>query len=183
LETTFFIIAQVLGICALIIFCSGIQIKEKNDILKRFAISSIFKILQYLFLGAFTGVAMFTIVLAKNLSFYSYEKKTGNRSVAMLIFFVIVSIILGILTYTSIFSVLPIITTTIGTYTLWQRRASVTRAGVIAGAMMLIVYNFYVSAYTGVLGGVVVIVSTIYSIWKNDIKKSEGKEVSQSEAA
>ena len=161
-----FALAQVFGVMKLIIFCLGIQTKQKKDILKFQAIANVFAVLQYFLLGAYTGAVIFAISIIRAITFYQCEKKHSKNSVALLITFLMISLFFGAVAYQNIFSILPIATSIVITYSIWQKRSIVTKIGIITCSVIFIVYNIHTQAYAALLTNIVVIISTLISIFR-----------------
>ena len=70
-----FIIAQIIGILALIILMLSFQKNEKKLLLKYQTTSSFLYAIQYIFLGAYTGSLMNLTCMVRNFIFNKYNNK------------------------------------------------------------------------------------------------------------
>lgn len=167
------IIAQVVGILAIITFALSPHQKKKKKILTVQLISSVLYALQYLLLGAFSAVATNIIGAVKNWVFYLYAKKDKEIPIAILCIYIIILLISGIFTYTNIFSIFPIILSILYAYGVWQSNLKVFRIISVFGAVCWIIYNFAVGAYVSAIGNIVQLISAIIAVVRIDIIKKE----------
>lgn len=165
------IIAQIVGVLAIIFFALSPQQKNKKRILIFQLISSILYALQYMFLGAFSAVATNLIGAVKNLSFYMYTKKDKDIPIAMLYIYIIIIVVFGVLTFSNILSVLPIILSVIFTYGTWQSNLKIYRIIALVTSVIWLIYNLGVGAYVSGIGNIFQITSAIIAIVRLDIIK------------
>lgn len=165
------IIAQVVGILAITFFTLSPQQKSKRKILVFQLISSVLYALQYFILSAFSAGIINIIGAVKEFCFYLYAKKEKDIPVKILLIYIIVVIISGILTYTDIFSVMPILLTILSTYGIWQKNLKKYRILVVVATIFWIIYNLVVGAYVNVIGNLFQLGSAIIAIIRLDIIK------------
>jgi len=159
-----FILANTIGVFAIIIWVLSIQNKNKKEILIYQIVANILYGLQYFLLNAYSASIMDFISGFRCLSFYSEEKKHGKISNYSLLFFTILTIILGIFTYNGAISLLPIIASLIYMYSLWQNNLNTTRYLFIITGFVWLCYNINVGAYINIIGNSFEIISGIISI-------------------
>lgn len=167
------VVAQIVGILAIIVFSLSPQQKTKVRVLIFQLTSSILYALQYLFLGAYSAVATNTIGAAKNWIFYKYANKNKEIPIILLIIYIIIIIIVisGILTYTNIFSIFPIFLSILYAYGTWQSNLKIYRAISVFGALCWIIYNFSVAAYVSAIGNIIQLISAIVAVIRLDLMK------------
>ena len=102
-----FIIAQIIGILALIILMLSFQKNEKKLLLKYQIISSFLYALQYVFLGAYTGSLMNLTCMVRNFIFNKYNNK--KVPIHWLIIIVILMIVFLLISYIRTISLLPML--------------------------------------------------------------------------
>lgn len=158
-----FIFAQILGILAIICWISSIQQKSKEKILIYQMVANALYTFQYFLLGAFAAASMNLTSVVRCLIFYNNEKKQHHTTHSFYIFIIII-LILGILTYSSPISLIPIVITIAYTYSVWQSNLKRTRIIFIIAAIFWIYYNLKVGAYISVVGNSLEIISGIISM-------------------
>ncbi len=158
------IISQIAGAIALIFWVTSIQHKKQDTILFYQALANAFYTLQYCLLGVFTAASMnFSSVL--RCSLFSYKRKNNQDiPVFWLIFFMLLIIILGFVTYDGIISLIPIIITLFYTLSSWLKESKWLRIVFIIAAIIWIYYNFTVHAYISIVGNLLEILSGIISL-------------------
>lgn len=170
------VIAQVVGISAMITFAIVPHQKTRGRSLAFQLLSSILYAMQYLLLGAFSAVASNIIGAIKNYVFYIYVKKNKDIPISILVIYILILLISGILTYTNMLSIFPIVLSIMYAYGAWQSNLRIYRIISVFGAALWIIYNFSVGAYIGVIGNVMQFISAIIAIVRLDIIKKEETE-------
>lgn len=96
--------------------------------------------------------------------FYYDSKKDNVTSVYSLLFFLISIVILGALTFTSTFNLIPIIIAFAYSYAIWQKNMQLNRIVFILAGLTWIYYNYQVGAYVNIAGNVLEVVSGIIAL-------------------
>lgn len=160
-----YITSQVLVIVYYIIYSSTYHLKDTNKILKFGIIATIINAISYIFLNAYTGMAMCIVAIIRNLLFTKDKKNTRN-----LIIIIILTILCSILTFDSYFCLFNIIATMIYTYALWQKNTKVYKLlGIIVNGLMVI-YDVYLKSIFGVILVAISFISSIIG-YLMEIKK------------
>lgn len=170
------ILAQIVGIVAILFFALSPQQKTKGKVLIFQAISSILYAMQYVLLGAFSAVATNLIGLAKNLVFYRYAKDNKDIPVMALGIYSGFIIVFGFFTYTNLISVIPVVLSLVYAYGIWQTNLRIYRGIAVIGAIVWIIYNLAVGAYVSALGNAFQFVSAVIAVCRLDIRKGENHE-------
>lgn len=170
------ILAQIVGIAAILFFALSPQQKTKGKVLIFQSISSILYALQYVLLGAFSAVATNLIGLVKNLVFYHYARDNKDIPVIALGIYGSFIIIFGFLTYTSPISIIPVVLSLVYAYGIWQMNLKIYRGISVVGAIVWIIYNLVVGAYVSAMGNAFQFASAVISVWRLDIRKGEDYE-------
>ena len=89
-------------------------------------ISDVLWALQYIMLGAYSGAAIAVIGIFREIVFYNNDKKWA-RSRLWLLFFICVSVLSGILTFKSVFSLLPMVASVLSILGFWRKSPSLSR--------------------------------------------------------
>ena len=158
------ILAQVFGILALAVMFFSYQKKSKKDFLILQIFMNVFFALQYFVLNAYSALASSITSIVRSSLFYKFEKQNKKVHIGFLILFELIILLLGILTYTGIYSIIPIIIAMSYTYGTWQKKLTTTyKIGTVA-AVLWIFYNFIVGAYASVFGSVIELLASIFGL-------------------
>lgn len=112
--------------------------------------------IHYMLLGAWAGFGVVCIAVIRNVLFLIQQKiKVLDKYVIddwiLLIALLSVSLMTGVLTYDSIFSLFTIVSSMVFTISLWQKNNMVYKIlGIIASALGL-VYLIYISSILGII--------------------------------
>lgn len=149
--TFYFIIAQIIGLFALIVLIISFNKNKNEDLLKYQIISSLLFGLQYLLLNAITGFFMNVLCMIRNIIFSRYKKVP----IYYLIIIIILMIVLGLLSYQDIYSILPIIAVVLYSIALYKGQNKVIRIIELISCSLFIVYNIKVGAYIGLISTII----------------------------
>lgn len=114
-------LAQVLGFFGLLAMVIALFQKSKSKMLFWIIFNCIFFSLEYLFLGAFVGMGSNIVALGRT---YLFKKKDEDKRFDSIWIYIIVMVlytIIGIVTYDSLISLMPIVAEYIYATALWQK--------------------------------------------------------------
>ena len=141
-------------------------------------------ITHYILLGfsegsdAFTGAALNFIGLSRSIVFINNDKKWAKSSF-WLIFFIIVSVIAGILTWKSLYSFLPPMAMILTTISYWMKDETKIRLITFPSSPCWLVFNVITHSTAGVVTECIVMSSLVIAIIRYDILK-KGKAKNES---
>ena len=164
-----FIIAQIIGILALIILMLSFQKNEKKLLLKYQIISSFLYALQYVFLGAYTGSLMNLTCMVRNFIFNKYNNK--KVPIHWLIIIVILMIVFLLISYIRTISLLPMLAVVLYSIAVWYGNLKLIRCTEVISCTLFIVYNIRVLAITGLIAIMIELIAALIAIYRFDIKK------------
>lgn len=165
-----FILAQLLGVIALIILVISFQKDDRKSLLKHQIFSSIFFALQYLCLNAITGFLMSIMTAIRNLIFSKYNNKVP---IIYLTIILISMIVLSIISFDGIISILPTTAVIIYSIAVWYGKLKFIRIIEVISCTLFIIYNIKVLAISGLVSCLIELTSAIVAIYKFDIKKNK----------
>ena len=169
-----FILAQILGILAVVFNIVVVHFNSKEKILIYMAISNLVVAIQFFLLNAITGGIVSLINVIRCIVFYIYKKENKKPSLFVLIIFELIVVISGIFSWQNIWSILPIIATATYTYGIWQDDVlKIKYISAITGGEWAL-YDIIVRAYVGVIQGIIQVISSIIAIVR--YKKIEVKK-------
>ena len=168
-----FIIAQTIGFIAFFFSLLAYHKNKKEKILGNMIISNSLNLIHYVLLGALSGGAIKVIAILRDITIISKNKYKILSSKLVLSLFVISYIVIGIVFYSSIWSILPILSALIYTIPLWNGNELVIKKAAYLSRILWLVYNIVVLSISGIVADTVFIISTFIA-YKNS-KKSTAK--------
>lgn len=160
-------LAQIIGCLAVSIWTLSIQNKDRKNILKFQTVANLLYTLEYSLLGAYSAASM---NLTSTFRCYIFSKKEKDLNKLTLLF-ILIMIILGILTYSGLISIIPIIITIFYTISSKFKNANYNRVTVLISAFIWIYYNYKVGAYIGIIGNLLEITSGVIALTRYNVKK------------
>lgn len=164
-----FIIAQILGLFALIVLIISFNKNKKKDLLKLQILSSLLFGLQYLFLNAITGFLMNILCMIRNIIFSKYKKVP----IYYLIIIIILMICLGLTSYQDIYSILPMIAVILYSISLYIGKTKIIRIIELISCSLFIIYNIKVEAYIGLISTIIEFIGCLIILILKDITRKE----------
>lgn len=165
--TLSYVLSQVFIILNYIFLIITYQLKDRKKILL-FNIASLSSAgLSYVFLSAYTGLAMVFVSIIRNIVLIINEKKNGiSKSVTVneiLILFVIysITIVLSVITFNGYLSLMSVAATMLYTYSVWQKNTKVYKWLGVPVSLCWIAYNIYISSLFGIILETVLMTSAI----------------------
>lgn len=117
-----------------------------------------------MFLQAYTGCITIIISIIRNI--IALKKKNKNENIILAIF-IILYIVMGIITYNSIFSILPIIASIIYVIGIWNGNENIIRKTGLINMYLWLIYSISTFAVAGAIQNIILIISTHIAIRNN----------------
>lgn len=163
-------IFSILAFMALIL---SICIKDRKKSLGVQSLNCLFEAIYSFIINAFTGAFLSIINFIRTFIFMQSVKIKRNIYVFILIMFESIIVLNCIYTWNGIISLLPTIGSIIRTYCLWQSNMKLVRiSGITTGILYGLYYSYYQSWFI-VAGDIILLITSIISIYKYDIKKED----------
>lgn len=150
-----FVLAQIFGFLAWLCLLISYYRKNTNKILFLHIFSIVFYLLNYLLLGAWSGLFIIVLELLRDSLYYKTDKDN-------LIFLITIPfyILLSIFAWGDYIEIIPIIASVLEGFTLTKKKNIVVPGAIIVYAMW-IVYDLNVASYSGVLTDILIVFSNI----------------------
>lgn len=138
--------------------------------------------ISYIFLSAYSGLAMAIIAIIRNIIFIIDEKKNGKsnkngaKDYIILAVLYAISIISAIFTYNGILSMMSVVATMLYTYSVWQKSTKVYKILGLPIGIIWLIYNIYIMSIFGIIMEVVLAISAIIGYIKETKKKNMNLE-------
>jgi len=142
-----FWLAQIIAVLICIVSSVSYLSKRKDTYLAEQFLVNVLYCLQYIILGAISGAISNAVSLVKYIVFYFNAKRDRKNSKWQVVFFCLISVILGCFALNEWYSIIPIITSVIFTFAIWQDNPIVLRVIVIICNILWIIFNIVVGAY------------------------------------
>lgn len=142
-------------------------LKDKRKIVIVSGLSIVFNMLAFVFLGAWTGLAMCVVAALRNVYILWDEKHHGKREKLERRDYVFLAVVyLGIIlatipTYEGLLSLLSVFATSVYTYSIWQKRTLVYKFCGLPVGVLWIAYNAYIGSIFGVILESVLLVASV----------------------
>lgn len=164
-----FILAQLIGIIAIVFLVISFQINDKDKLLKFQIFSSFLNFFQYLLLGGITGALMNLVAGVRNIVF----KRYGDKKIPLyvLVFFIVLITFLSSLSYSSDISLIPMLAVLNYSYALWTGDLRLIRLLNVFSSSLFCVYDVFVFSIAGFILHIVEFGSALVGIYKFDFKK------------
>ena len=129
-------------------------------------VSFFFKSIHYYLLGGLSGFLTSIISMIRNITF---AKLKSNKIWTIL--FILVYIIIGVFTFSTLGSIFPIIATIFYTIIVSKNNPLYLRIGMLITSVLWFFYNIYIISYAGIITQIVIIIFNVIAIIKLDKKK------------
>ena len=179
-----YILSQIFTIIMYALLALTYYAKDRKTVLSLSFLSIITNSLEYVFLNAYSGMAMCILALIRNIIFLIDEKKNGKREknnakdICILVVLYIIAVIFAIFTYEGFFSLLSVFATVIYTYSVWQKKTKIYKLCGIPIGVLWILYNAYVKSIFGIILEAVLLICSItgYIIEVKEKKVKDSKQ-------
>ena len=164
-----FYIAQGIGFIGMAVVFWSFQQNDKRKFLWIQASANAIITLHFIFLGAFTGMGMNFIAIPRNLILA--QKHNKRRKFLLTAAFIAAFVTLGIITWESEFSLLPICAISISTIGFSLEKPRHIRLMSLPVASLWLIYNIIVFSVAGALTESFCLCSILIAIFRFDILK------------
>ena len=165
-----YILSQVFALLATIFIGCTYFVNDKTKVLILCLLYCVFYGTHYLLLGAMTGFLVTLISFIRNIIFYINSKKRRKNSKIILGSLILISIISGIFSYKSIFSIITIIASIISTYSVWQDNVKLYKILALPVGLCYLLYGIYINSYASIITEGILLITVIVGITKMYIK-------------
>jgi len=171
-----YILSQVFIIISYLFLMLSYQAKTRKTILTYSFISLIANGISYVFLQAYTGLAMCFVALLRNIIFMIDEKRNGKsdkiskKDIIILAVLYLISLLSTVYTYDGFLSLLSVFATMLYTYSVWQKKTTIYKILGLPIGILWIAYNIYIMSIFGIILETILTISAIYGYYKEKKK-------------
>lgn len=167
-----YLISQLLVIIAYIICGIAFLQKNKTKILILVSIFNALILIQYSLLNATMGMIANAINILRNFIFIINLKLNKPNSKILLILFLLSTIALALIFYTTPIDIFPCIITLISTFSYWINNTKVLRICNVFCSLSYIIYALPLKSYTTIIAETYLIITTIIGYIKHEKNNS-----------
>lgn len=158
------IIANVIGVLAIALGFLSYQTKSRKGVLALQTLTTVTFTVHYLLLGAYSGMLMNVVGIARNIFYYNKDKKFFSWRWWPVVFAVIAAA-LGILAWEDWYSVFVVVGITINTVCM-SLSAQNIRKSILVTSPMVLIYDVFAKSVSGAVYEAVAIVSAAIGIYR-----------------
>lgn len=162
------IIIQALGGLGVIASIIAFQTKKHNQILWFKTLNEFLFAIQYVLLGAYTGMAMNLVGCVRNIIFTKQVEKNKKTTLSAIILCVMFTVF-GIATWQGFKSLLIVLAKVLSTVAYSNKNTTFVRAVILFTSICWLIYNAYVFSIAGVLCEAFTIISVMVGMIRFDI--------------
>jgi len=155
-----YILSQIIEVLALITALISYHLKTKKQIFKGMCISAILDIVHYLLLNAYSGFFTKLLALIRNVFILKKDDNEKLNKKIYLVVFILLTIVLGILTFNDIYSILPFIAAIIYLIVVWNGSELQIKKIAFLCYFLWIIYNISVLSVMGIISNIIALIST-----------------------
>jgi len=169
-----FVVAQIFGVIGIILSVLSMQMKTKKNIMLMLLGLNLASALNFLFLDSFSGSLVCFFAVFETLINYLFDSRKKKVPIAVIVFYVIVNIALGVSTFTGWIDVLPIICALLYCATVCVKQEPTIRKLMFGNQTIWLIYDLIVKAYFFGVSNVLTLISIIVSMVRfGDFKKQK----------
>ena len=161
-----YIVSQIFALICFLFDLIAVQRKKKTELLKMDTAAAFCSFLHYAFLGAWPGMVNKIITTVRN-AIATYEAKHNRKSHNLLpIIFIVLYICLGVFTFDSFFSLLPMLAATLYTVVIYTGDVAKIRYVYVVTNLIWLIYNIFVFSIVGIVAHVVLVINGLVAIYR-----------------
>ena len=164
---------MIFSVLAFLFLVISLCIKDRKKSLVVQSLNCLCEALYNFVISAYTGAILGLINFIRSYIYISKDKINKVIYIVILIFFESIIIINCVMTWQGFISIFPTIGSFIRTYCLWQSNMKLIRLSGITTGVFYGIYYLYYQSFFMVLGDIILIITGIYTIWVNDIRKKK----------
>lgn len=165
------IAAWIFGFGAMIALFSIYQQKSRKRLLIAKLSADIFWVAHYLCLGGAAGMIPNFIGIFRELVFINRKEKNWASLPFWPILFILLGQVMGILSFSSFFDLLPLTASAFVTVSLWIKNPRLTKIISAPVSLAFMIYDIHIGSYIGIVNESIAIGSIIISFAKEFIEK------------
>lgn len=168
-----FWVAQFFGILVIISNVIAMQINNRKRILFCCVLANIFASINFYLLKSYSGAIICLFAVFQTIINNFFEKKEKDVPKLLIVIYIMISIILGSVTFNTYLDIMPIMCLILFTIMILQKKESNIRKIALINIILWIVYDFSCKAYTEGISDLITMIPIIIGIYRFDIKNKK----------
>lgn len=126
--------------------------------------------IAYIFLSAWTGIAMNIISLLRNIIFFlvaKYAAKNKTLNYLQLLLILLLMGVCAVFTYDGLLSLAAVLASVIYTYAVWNEKSKYYKIYAIVSSLAWIVYNVFIHSILGIILETVMVICAFIGLIRN----------------
>lgn len=156
------ILANIFGLGAMISLFLIYQQKSRGRMIAAKLSADVFWVAHYSCLGGTAGLIPNLVGIFREIIFSFRKKHSFANSDIWPVIFVLITWVLGLRTFNSIFNVLPIVASSFVTIALWIDDPRLTKKISLPVSAVFLIYDIYIGSYIGIINEAISIFSIIF---------------------
>lgn len=170
-------IGHVLGFISVGLFFYSYQCTEKRKLMVVQTVATALSCVQYLLIGAFSGFALNTVCIIRNLAFY-YRDKYKRTDIIIPLLFSLSMAVVSVFSWEGIHSLLITLGLVVNTMCMGIFDAKDFRKTILISSSLILLYNIFAFSYSGILSESISLISVVIGIIRyNNIQKPAQKTI------
>lgn len=153
-------LVHLIGYVAVVLSFVIFQMKNRKSILFLKWCDDVLWFIHLYVLSGITGAYVTGIAVFRELVFYNKDKKWAKSKI-WLILFTLCFVVIGTVTWDGIYSIFPVVNSTLQTAAFWSNNTKMGKMFVVPGALGMIVYGIRYNSFSTVLAQIVMIASIV----------------------
>ncbi len=163
-------LAQLIGFVGFIFLGISNLKKDRKSIIIFQIISSIFFSVHYFLINAITASIINIIGIFRGITFYNKNRST-KLNYMYLSFYILIYIIIGLSTYDSFISILPVVAYTLFTISIFNENPLYIKLINVSVSSLWLVYDIIYKSYAGMVSDTCMIITLIVGMFFIIVKK------------
>ena len=149
------------------------QMKNKKQIILMFILANLFSAINFILLQSYSGTIICLFAIIQTFINKIFENKEKQVPKIVIGIYIVISIILGAITFNSFIDILPIICSILYTITIIQNKEKNIRRISLVNIVLWIIYDIMYQAYNVAISDFLMTVSTIVGMYRFDYKRNK----------
>lgn len=165
-----FIVAPIFGILVIIANVLSMQMKHKKHMIIMFMLANLFSVFNFILLQSYSGATICFFAIIQIFINYFFERKDKEVPKIVIGTYIIISIIIGVITFKNYIDILPIISSILYTLSIIQKQEKNIRRILLINSVSWTTYEFISMAYTAGISDALMVISTLIGMYRFDYK-------------
>ena len=163
-------VAQFFGVLVIISNVIAMQMKKKKQIIFWYILGNMLSSIMFFLLQRYSGATICLFAIFQTFINKYFEKKEKDVPKVIITAYIIISIILGVITFNDYIDIMPIVCSILYTIMILKKKESNIRKTALINIIIWGVYDFLSKAYSGMISDLITTIATLVGIYRFDIK-------------